>query len=127
MERPAFTYRPADAGGAPCLTIATLFAGDAGGLATTAQSVLRQSLQSWEWLIASGGATREDALSAVDESDPRIRIVDDLRTALEEARTDFVLQVPLGDLLEPTAAEKWLWFLISHPSYSAVGSFGTRR
>jgi glycosyltransferase involved in cell wall biosynthesis len=124
-ERPGFTYRPVDPGGAPCLTIATLFTGDARGLATTAQSVLRQSLQSWEWLIGSGGATREHALSAIAETDPRIRVVDGLRTALEEARTDFVLQLPPGDLLDPTAAEKWLWFLISHPNYSAVGSSGT--
>jgi len=107
------------------MTIATLFTGDARELAVTAQCVLRQSLQSWEWFIAGGGQANEDALSAIGEADPRIRIVGDLRTALEEARTDFVLQLPLGDLLEPTAAEKWLWFLDSHPNYSAVGSFGT--
>jgi glycosyltransferase involved in cell wall biosynthesis len=124
-ERPTFRHGLVDADGAPCLTIATLFTGDARGLASTAQCVLRQSLQSWEWLIASGGATSGDALVAIGESDPRIRVVDDLRTALEEARTDFVLQVLPGDFLEPTAAEKWLWFLVSHPNHSAVGSFAT--
>jgi glycosyltransferase involved in cell wall biosynthesis len=124
-DQPTFIYKAARLESEPFLTIVTPQVADRHLLADTARSVRGQSFQGWEWLIV-GDASRQEARHAVSESgrvDSRIRFVDSLRTAVSEARSDFILQIEAGDLVEPTAAEKCLWFLISHRADSSVDSF----
>src|SRR5258708_26910326 len=97
--------------------------------------VVGQSLQQWEWLIVDDGSTKhfpEEVLSS-SALDPRITVIRHSQnrglpaarnTAVKHAQTEFILQLDSDDLLEPTAAEKWLWFLLSHPEYSFVKGFG---
>ena len=91
-----------------------------------AASVLQQSLQQWEWVVVDDGTTRGDSLEALEDSrrdpwSPVVRIAENRglpaarNTGREHARGGFILQLDSDDLLEPTAAEKWLWFLVSHP------------
>lgn len=119
-EHHPFTYRPADTLDPPYVTIVTAFSGDTYALSQTARSVLGQSLQRWEWLIATGETRRDEALTALVEHDSRVRFVAGLDQALGQARADFVLQLPVGNELTPTAAEEWFWFLVSHPWTAAV-------
>lgn len=101
----------------------------------TAQSIFNQTLQQWEWLIINDGSTDPAALLVLDEyrnRDPRIRIIDHSEnhglsaarnTGFLSARCEFVLLLDSDDLLEPTAAEKWWWFLKTHPQNSFVASY----
>jgi glycosyltransferase involved in cell wall biosynthesis len=121
-----FTYKPAGLDRKPYLTIVTQFVGDSQLLTDTARSVQGQSFQEWEWLIVDDASRREEARHAIRENgpvDPRVRFVDDLRTAVSEARSDFILQIAVGELVEATEAEKGLWSLISHGTDSPVDSF----
>lgn len=135
-ERPSFGYVPGDENAVPAVTIVTpFFDTDPAVFAETVLSVQRQSFQQWEWVIADDGSTREDSLAMLAdlvESDARIRVVHHERnlgvpvarnTGIANARARFVLQLDSDDLLEPTAAEKWLWFLTSYPEYSFVNGF----
>lgn len=104
-------------------------------LLATARTVLGQSFQQWEWVIVDDGSTAEESLrvlSRLSEVDARVRVVRHARNmgvpvarnmGIAHARGDVVLQLDGDDLLEPTAAEKWLWFLASYPEYSFVNAF----
>ena len=118
------------------VTIVTPFLDtDPAVFAEAARSVERQSLQQWEWLIVDDGSTSGDAraaLSEVEAKDPRIRVVRHERTrgvsaarntAVEQARAPYVLFLDSDDMMEPTTAEKWLWFLVSHPEYAFVDGY----
>jgi len=125
-DRPTFTYEPDKLDRDPCLTIITPVVGDRGLFAETARSVLGQSFQEWEWLIVTDASRYGEVRQATSEYgrvDSRVRFVDNLRVAISDARSDFILPIAAGNLLEPTAAEKWLWFLISHSSLDYVDSF----
>src|SRR5262249_3138606 len=63
-------------------------------------------------------------LSGYRQRDPRVRVIDHevnkglsaaRNTGFHAARTPYVIQLDSDDLLEPTAVEKWYWFLESHP------------
>jgi glycosyltransferase involved in cell wall biosynthesis len=135
-DRPSFGYEPVATERDPCLTIVTpFFDTDPRIFEETALSVRRQSLQQFEWLIVDDGSTRQESLAALgrfDDADPRIRVLRHERnrglpaarnTGIEHARSEFVLLLDSDDLLEPTAAEKWLWFLTSHPEHAFVKGF----
>jgi glycosyltransferase involved in cell wall biosynthesis/Tfp pilus assembly protein PilF len=93
----------------------------------TAESVFRQSLQQWEWLIINDGSTEAESLRILDEyrhKDPRIRVVDHPRnkglsaarnTGFREARAEHVFQLDADDLIEPTTLEKLAWHLLTTP------------
>ena len=126
---------PADAGAAPCVTVLTPFYNTGPIFHETARSVLRQSLQQWEWLIVDDGSTDPEALEILDHyahKDPRIRVVRHpenkglsaaLNTGFRESRTPYTALLDSDDLLEPTALEKWLWFLGTHPEYAFVQGY----
>lgn len=123
-DRASFGYAPAQADAEPVLTIVTRFANAPPALlAETARSIRRQSFQHWRWLVIDETPAQESRTGLQDASndDPRIRVVRDDRSAFFQA-SEFVLEVEPGDLIEPTAAEKWLWFLASHPECVAVRS-----
>ncbi|MCC6957308.1 MAG: glycosyltransferase family 2 protein, partial [Anaerolineales bacterium] len=136
-SRPQYGYRPADPSAAPAVSIVTPFYNTGEVFRETAQSVLQQSLQQWEWLIVNDGSHEPVSLHILDEyrqSDPRVRVIDHpenrglpaaRNTGYRAARSDYILYLDSDDLLEPTAAEKWLWFLESYPRYAFAGGYST--
>jgi glycosyltransferase involved in cell wall biosynthesis/GT2 family glycosyltransferase len=134
-QRPLFHYKQHDPGAIPCFTLVTPFYNVGTVFHETARSVLQQSFQQWEWLIINDGSTDPDSISMLNgyrNMDPRIRVIDQdfkqgpgaaRNIGFKNARTPFVLPLNGDDLLEPTAAEKWLWFLTTHPEYAFVNSY----
>lgn len=132
-QRPEFGYRLADADAPPVITIVTPYWNNARELFhETAQSVFRQSIQQWEWLIVNDRASDAQALAVLDEyrnRDPRIRVIDNAENlglagsrnvGFAQARAEFVFLLDDDDLMEPTALEKFYWFLIAHPEFAVV-------
>jgi hypothetical protein len=127
LLRPCFGYAPGQMSAAPAVSIITPFYNTGAVFLDTARSVLNQSLQQWEWLIINDGSTDTTALALLDgyrSRDPRIRVIDhDKNCGLSAARNTgfraahalYVVQLDSDDLLEPTATEKWVWFLESYP------------
>jgi glycosyltransferase involved in cell wall biosynthesis len=128
-KRPGFDYSLANLSVLPSVTIITPFYDTGVIFHETARSVLQQSFQQWEWLIINDGSTDREALSILEvyrERDPRIRVIDHSanqglsaarNTGFREARASYVVQLDSDDLLEPTAVEKWYWFLESYPEF----------
>src|SRR5262249_4381958 len=112
-QRPPFDYTPSDPAAAPCVTIVTPFYNTGVIFHETARSVLRQSLQQWEWLIINDGSTDPSSLAILESyrhCDPRIRIIDHnanrgpsaaRNTGFQVAQTQYVVQLDSDDLLEP--------------------------
>ncbi len=135
--RPHFDYIPDDPTTQPALTIVTPFYNTGAIFSETVQSILQQSLQQFEWIIVNDGSTDAESLDLLDlyrYMDPRVRIVDHQtnqglpaarNTGFHEAQTKYILYIDSDDILEPTAAEKWLWFLEGHPEYSFAGGYST--
>jgi len=134
-QRPCFGYALSDPAAAPCVTIVSPFYNTGPIFHETARSVLQQSLQQWEWLIVNDGSTDPESLAILDSyrrSDPRIRVIDHevnkglsaaRNTGFHAAQTPYVVQLDSDDLLEPTAVEKWLWFLESYPEFAFVKGY----
>ncbi len=134
-QRPPFGYAAADPNAAPAVSIITPFYNTGPIFHETARSVLQQSLQQWEWLIVNDGSTEPESLVILEQyrrCDPRIRVIDHEQnrglsaarnTGYAAAQSDFVVQLDSDDLLEPTAVEKWFWFLTSYPEYSFVNGY----
>ena len=133
--RARFDYVGADLEAGAYVSIITPFYDTGGVFHETARSVMQQSFQQWEWLIINDGSADEEALGILDEyrkKDVRIRVIDHetnkglsaaRNTGFREAQTEYVVQLDSDDLLEPTAVEKWFWFLESYPEYSFVKGY----
>jgi glycosyltransferase involved in cell wall biosynthesis len=134
-RRSACAYALADARLEPVLTIVTPFFNTGAVFHETARSVMRQSLQQWEWLIVNDASSDPEALQVLAQyrnSDARIRVIDipvnggpgrARNVGYVQARTPYVLQLDSDNLLEPTAAEKWWWYLETHPRAAFVNSY----
>jgi glycosyltransferase involved in cell wall biosynthesis len=134
-QRPCFDYQLSDRTAAPRVTIVTPFYNTGPIFQETAASVLRQSLQQWEWLIVNDGSSEAESLALLQEyrsCDPRIRVIDHpvnrglsaaRNTGFRAARTPYVVQLDSDDLLEPTAVEKWTWCLESYPEFAFVKGY----
>ena len=97
--------------------------------------MLRQSFQQWEWLIINDGSTNANALAVLEryrQSDRRIHVIDNpinrglsaaRNIGFQSAQTLYVVQLDSDDLLEPTAIEKWLWFLEAEPAFGFVKGY----
>ena len=123
--RPVYGYAPADPSAQPVVSIVTPCYNAGAMFLDTIRSVLRQSLQQWEWVIVNDvsddAATLRvlDALRAVN--DPRVRVVDQANRGLPAARNAGVAvsRAPLlffldsDDLIAPTALEQLAWALVS--------------
>ena len=130
--RPVYGYTPADPSAQPVVSIVTPCYNAGAMFLDTIASVLRQSLQQWEWIIVNDGS--DDAatlrvLGALRASpDPRIRVVDQPNYGPAAARNAGVAvsRAPLlffldsDDLLAPTALEQLAWALTAHPEVAAV-------
>jgi glycosyltransferase involved in cell wall biosynthesis len=133
--RSNFGYSPNDLHSSPCVSIVTPFYNERELFQETALSVMRQSLQQWEWIIINDGSSNPDSkqiLQSFRNMDPRIRVIDHSEnrgpsaarnTGFQEARADYVALLDSDDLLEPTALEKWAWFLESHPEFDFVSGY----
>lgn len=133
--RPRFYYAPLDKSAEPAVSIITPYYNTGEIFLETAQSVLQQSLQQWEWLIINDGSTDPRALEVLDlfrNKDPRIRVIDlpanqglpaARNIGIQEARSDFLFFLDSDDLIEPTALEKTAWFLESHPEWGFCKGF----
>lgn len=134
-RRARFGYAPASAVAAPAVSILTPYYDAGEHFAATARSVLQQSLQNFEWIIVNDCSQDAESLRVLDEyrdADPRIRVIDcetnggpsrARNIGYAAARAPYVVQIDADDLLEPTAAEKWLWFLETHPEVGFVKGY----
>lgn len=135
LERRHFGYELLKYGLGPVVTIVTPFYNTGEVFYQTAQSVLQQSLQQFEWLIINDGSDDPQSLQILDQyrqKDPRIRIIDHAEnrglsaarnTGFRHAQTEYVSLLDSDDLLEPTAVEKWWWFLQTQPQFGFVASY----
>lgn len=133
--RPRYSYAPRGQGDTPAVSIITPFYNTGSVFLETVDSVLRQSLQQWEWLIIDDGSSDSAALGMLNHvasSDQRIKVIRHEKnlglpsarnTGFQHARAPYVLQLDSDDLIEPTVAEKWLWFLHANPAFAFVKGF----
>lgn len=134
-RRPRFTYQPEGAHVAPVVSIVTPFFNTGPEFEETVATVFGQSLQDWEWIVVDDGSTEPAALARLDtlrNRDPRVRVVVHAQnrglsaarnTGFKLARAAYVAQLDSDDLLEPTALEMWLWFLVGHPEFGFVKGY----
>lgn len=141
--RPSYEYAPVNLDAKPQVSIITPFFNTRDIFKETLNSVLRQSFQQWEWLIVNDGSTDLQAIKLLDSLrafDPRIQVIDQdenkgpsaaRNAGFRCAKTPFFVCLDSDDLLEPTAIEKWLWFLKTRPQVGFVKgysvSFGGQR
>ena len=130
IKRPFYSYKLLNANSEPAVTIVTPFYNTGELFKETAQSVFRQSFQQWEWILVNDGSTDETSLSILNQYrnlDTRIRVVDQPNNygpsaarnkGYQLARAKYIVQLDSDDLLEPTAIEKWYWFMETHSEYS---------
>ena len=129
-DRAVLGYAPACGPDDPAVSIVTPYYNTGEIFHETARSVLRQTLQNWEWIIVNDGSTDPAALAVLDGyrgRDPRIRVVDLDRNSgpsaarnagFAAARAELVFQLDADDQVESAAIEKLAWFLHSHPQHS---------
>lgn len=129
-----FGYRPLDRAAAPAVSIVTAFFNPGALFRDTVDSVLRQSLQQWEWLIVNDGSTEArslQALAMLRDADPRIIVIDTpnrgvaaaRNAALAAARAPLVFFLDSDDVIAPLALELLAWTLTSHGSWSLAASW----
>jgi glycosyltransferase involved in cell wall biosynthesis len=133
--RPRFGYAPADPGAPPAVSLVTPFFNVGSIFNETAESVFRQSLQQWEWIIVddcSDSPESAEILRVYANKDPRVRVLRSEQRngpaaarnlGVQAARAAYVAFLDGDDLFEPTALEKWLWFLDCHPQHAMVKGF----
>jgi glycosyltransferase involved in cell wall biosynthesis len=118
--QPAYGYRPADASAPPAVSVVTPYQDGGVALLATARSLLRQSLQQWEWLVVNAGTgdpAAQRALLPLRSADARMRVLDRPRlgpgaassAGAAAARAPLVYHLACGALLDPTALETFAW------------------
>ena len=122
----------------PLVTIiTTCHDADRALLVETARCVLAQTSLSWEWVVVDDFSIDARALAFLHGLDPRIRLVRsadfvrDSRGNLGRARNvgagvargEFIVFIDADDLMEPTAIEKWLYYLAAHPDAHFVNGY----
>lgn len=122
---PAYGYQPADPAAPPVVSILTPYTYSGVPLLETARTLLRQSLQQWEWIIVNDSSTdplAQRVLLPLRHADARIRVVDqerstwstDWNAAAALARAPYLLVLDPSAALDPTALEKLAWTLVSY-------------
>jgi glycosyltransferase involved in cell wall biosynthesis len=126
--RPRFFYRPADANPTPTVSVITPYYNTDRVFLETAQSLLGQSFQDFEWLIVDDGSNDKSALArlhATRDSDARIKVFFQenggpaaaRNTAFRHSSGRYICLLDSDDMLEPTFIEKCVWFLESNPGF----------
>lgn len=131
-SRPAYHYAPRSSEQPPVISILSVLHARNGGISSTLTTVLRQSWQAFEWLLADCGGSPDEleAARALAAADPRVRLIPAKVATPEaaknqlasEAQGEQLLFLEPGDMLEATALEKWHWFLEAQPHFAAVSS-----
>lgn len=133
-NRPRFAYQPEAHGLAPAVSVITPYYNTDESFLETAQSLLAQSFQDWEWIIVDDGSTDRyslDRLASVQAGDPRIKVITQANSGPAAARNHafrhsmgrYVCLLDSDDMLEPTFIEKCLWFLESEPNFAFVNAW----
>jgi glycosyltransferase involved in cell wall biosynthesis len=129
-NRPNYTYCQggSEARSAPIVSIITSLPAETTFFHETAASILGQSLQDWEWIVAENSTVAKGSqiLNQHVRADQRVRAMpcsceteqESYHQAVRLVRAPLLVIVGCGDLLEPTALEKLWWFLESHPEYA---------
>jgi glycosyltransferase involved in cell wall biosynthesis len=133
--RPRCDAAPDDPEATPAVSIVTALTAVAPSILDTAESVLAQTLQAFEWIVVDDRIEDPDGREILDllaRRDPRIRALSHLGrrgrlhaldTAVVVARTPLVFVLDAGCQLEATALEKQFWALESHPAWAFVASW----
>ena len=132
--QPRYGYHPTDPGAAPVVSVITPYYNTGQIFLETAESLLRQSLQRWEWIIINDGSSDPATLRYLlpfRSADPRICVLDipnggpsrARNVGVAVARADLIFLLDSDDLLAPTALEQLAWTLISHPGSSFATSW----
>jgi glycosyltransferase involved in cell wall biosynthesis len=130
---PQYDYAPLTESMSPMISIVTVLPEPGKQLQATARTILGQSLSQWEWLIVGDPSSLAPVRAELvhgGSSAPRIQFLDvptkhavaARNAGTRAARAPFVVFLESGDLLEPSALEKMLWFLISFPEYAFVAT-----
>ncbi|MFQ3633759.1 glycosyltransferase [Roseiflexus sp.] len=134
-DAPVYGYAPCDPTAAPAVSVITPYYNTGPIFLDTVRSVLRQSLQQWEWVIVNDGSDEVEALRVLAllraAPDPRIRVLDRPHGGPSAARNAGVAasRAPLlffldsDDLLAPTALEQCAWSLASRPQSAGVATW----
>lgn len=135
-NRRRFQYQADTQSTTPIVTIITPYYNTGAVFHETADCVLNQSLQNWEWLIINDGSNDPEARTILEHyaklADPRIHIIHQINNqGLSAARnkgalhaqSQFLFFMDGDDLIEATLLEKCLWCLISNPHLSFVNSY----
>jgi len=135
LNRPQFGYRLREKQSKPYVSLVTPFYNSGRIFHETVQTVLQQSFQQWEWMIIDDGSTDPESLEILNsyrDKDPRIQVFPQGKNkgncvarniGIQHATTPYVVLLDTDDLLEPTALEKWWWFLESHSECGFVKGF----
>ncbi|MEM4546868.1 MAG: glycosyltransferase [Gloeomargarita sp. GMQP_bins_120] len=134
-RRPSYEYVLEQDLEEPKVTIITPFYNTGSIFHETAISVFKQSFQEWEWIIVNDGSQDPESLSILDEYrkiDARVKIIDlpsncglsaARNVGIKNAKTEFIINLDSDDMLEPTAIEKYFWFLVSYPQFAFVEGY----
>ena len=129
-NRPNYRYEPLKKTFQPVVSIVTPFYNSGDTFHETADTVFRQTLQQWEWLIVNDGSDdshSQRVLTEFNDRDPRIRVINlPTNKGLPKARNigaaqaqgKYLFWLDADDLLEPTALEKMAWYLESYPEFA---------
>lgn len=131
-RRAEFGYAPA-VHGEPILSIVTPYFNTGPVFWETFRAIQRMSFVDWEWIIVDDGSTEEESLRQLEDAqhrEPRIRVMRQSNAgpavarnhAVREARGRFIMLLDSDDLVEPTFAEKAIWFLSTQPQFAACNS-----
>lgn len=113
----------------PMVSIVTSYYNSNEFMWQTINCVLKQTFQSWEWIIVDDGSTNAEAieyLEKVKKIDSRIKIYHKENGglalgrdyAIKYATTDYILPLDADDLIEPTYIETLYWTLATNKEAS---------
>lgn len=134
-NRPDYQYELKHSTLKPYVSIITAFYNTGKIFHQTAKSILNQSFQQWEWIIVNDCSSRDESKEILDKYrniDKRIKVIDHTHnkgpgaarnTAIQNAASDYLLQLDSDNLIESTTIEKWLWYLESYKTFSFVKGY----
>lgn len=128
--RPSYDYSPIGESTEPVVSVVTPCYNTGEIFLETAQCLMGQSLQQWEWLIVNDASGSQETLQILDglrSKDPRIQVIDlennqgpgaARNVGIRRAQARSVFFLDSDDLIEPTALEKMAWCLESYPEFA---------
>lgn len=133
-RRPDYGYAPR-IHHAPVLSIVTPYFNASPVFWETFRCIQRMSLVYWEWIIVDDETTMSESLAQLEQArhlDSRIRVIRQpnggpgvaRNHAVSTARGTYLMILDSDDMVEPTFAEKAIWFLETQSTmFAAVNSY----